>query len=128
MNMGMEYTKNRWAFGRQVASFQAIKHKFADMFVALELAKSNAYYGAWALSTDAPELALAAATARVSAIDAFYLISKENIQAHGGMGFTWEFDCHLYYRRAQLLASTIGTAPFWRELLVSELLLQEQTA
>lgn len=126
MNMGIEYTKNRYAFGRQVASFQAIKHKFADMFVALELAKSNAYYGAWALSSGAQELPLAAATARVSAIDAYYFISKENIQAHGGMGFTWEFDCHLYYRRAQLLSSVIGASPEWKEKLVNELMANEQ--
>lgn len=122
MDMGMAYTKERYAFGRPVASFQAIKHKFADMFVALELAKSNAYYGAWALSTAAPDLPLAAATARVSATDAYYQISKENIQAQGGMGFTWEFDCHLYYRRAQLLSSTIGTLPQWKESLVTHLL------
>ena len=122
MDMGMAYTKERYAFGRPVASFQAIKHKFSDMFVALELAKSNAYYGAWALSTHAPDLPLAAATARVSATDAYYLISKENIQAQGGMGFTWEFDCHLYYRRAQLLSSTIGALPQWKESLVTHLL------
>ncbi|MEZ5568129.1 MAG: acyl-CoA dehydrogenase family protein [Halioglobus sp.] len=122
MDSGIAYTKERYAFGRPVASFQAIKHKFADMFVALELARSNAYYGAWALSSDAPDLPLAAATARVSATDAYYLISKENIQAHGGMGFTWEFDCHLYYRRAQLLSSQIGAMPLWKERLVTHLL------
>jgi acyl-CoA dehydrogenase len=124
MQTGIAYTKNRYAFGRQVASFQAIKHIFADMFVALELAKSNAYYGAWALSSSAAELPLAAATARVSASEAFYSISKENIEVHGGMGFTWEFDCHLYYRRAQFLAATIGTMPQWQEKLVNALLLQ----
>lgn len=128
MNMGMEYTKQRYAFGRQVASFQVIKHKFADMYVSLELARSNAYYGAWALSTDAEELPLAAATARVSAIDAFYFISKENIQAHGGMGFTWEFDCHLYHRRAQILSTVIGASPHWREKMVTELLAKENIA
>lgn len=122
MDMGMAYTKERYAFGRPVASFQAIKHKFADMFVALELAKSNAYYGAWALSSNAPDLPLAAATARVSATDAYYLISKENIQAQGGMGFTWEFDCHLYYRRAQLLSSIIGAQPQWKEAVATRLL------
>lgn len=122
MQTGIEYTKNRYAFGRQVASFQAIKHKFADMFVALELAKSNAYYAAWALSTDADELELAAATARVSASDAFYDISKENIEVHGGMGFTWEFDCHLYYRRAQYLSAVIGTQPLWQDKLVNALI------
>lgn len=122
MEMGIAYTKERYAFGRAIASFQAIKHKFADMFVALELSRSNAYYGACALASDAPDLPLAAATARVSASDAFYLISKENIQAHGGMGFTWEFDCHLYYRRAQLLASVIGTQPQWKENVTRHLL------
>ena len=128
IDMGVEYTKNRFAFGRQVASFQAIKHKFADMFIALELARSNAYYAAWALSSNAPELPLAAATARVSAIDGFFEISKENIQAHGGMGFTWEFDCHLYYRRAQYLSLIIGSNREWREQLAHHLLQQDQIA
>jgi alkylation response protein AidB-like acyl-CoA dehydrogenase len=122
LDMGIAYTKERYAFGRPIASFQAIKHKFADMYVALELARANAYYGACALASDAPDLPLAAATARVSAIDAYYLISKENIQAHGGMGFTWEFDCHLYYRRAQLLSGLIGTLPTWKDKLTTRLL------
>jgi alkylation response protein AidB-like acyl-CoA dehydrogenase len=122
MQMGMTYTKQRFAFGRAVASFQAIKHIFADMYVAIELARSNAYYAAWALSADDDELALAAATARVSASDAYYFCSKENIEAHGGMGFTWEFDCHLYYKRAQLLSSVIGGSRWWREQLVNKLL------
>jgi alkylation response protein AidB-like acyl-CoA dehydrogenase len=122
LDMGMAYTRERYAFGRAIASFQAIKHKFADMFVALELARSNAYYGAWALSSDAPDLPLAAATARVSATDAYYQVSRENIQVHGGMGFTWEFDCHLYYRRAQLLSSIIGTLPGWKDALATRLL------
>jgi alkylation response protein AidB-like acyl-CoA dehydrogenase len=122
LEMGMAYTKERYAFGRAIASFQAIKHKFADMYVALELARSNAWYGAWALSCDAPDLPLAAATARVSATDAYYQVTKENIQAHGGMGFTWEFDCHLYYRRAQLLSGVIGTQPQWKEKVATHLL------
>ncbi len=122
LDMGIAYTKERYAFGRPIASFQAIKHKCADMYVALELARANAYYGACALASDAPDLPLAAATARVSAIDAYYLISKENIQAHGGMGFTWEFDCHLYYRRAQLLSGVIGTLPAWKDKLTARLL------
>jgi len=96
----------------------------ADIFVAIELARSNAYYGAWAISTDAAELPLAAATARISATDAYHLASKENIQTHGGMGCTWEFDCHLYYRRAKLLALTLGSAPYWRGQLLAELDMQ----
>ena len=128
IDMGVDYTKNRFAFGRQIASFQAIKHKFADMYIALELARSNAFYGAWALATNAPELPLAAATARVSASDSYFQISKENIQAHGGMGFTWEFDCHLYYRRAQYLSLIIGSNREWREKLADRLLTLENIA
>lgn len=122
MQMGMDYTKQRFAFGRAIASFQAIKHIFADMYVAIELARSNAYYAAWALSVNDAQLPLAAATARVSAIDAYYFCTKQNIEAHGGMGFTWEFDCHLYYKRAQLLSSAIGSGRWWREQLVDHLL------
>jgi acyl-CoA dehydrogenase len=121
LNMAKEYTMGRYAFGRPVASFQAIKHKLADMFVAIELARSNAYYGAWALSSDSEELPLAAATARVSATEAFWQVSKENIQAHGGMGFTWEFDCHLYYRRAQHLGLALGSLKTWKDQLVDRL-------
>ena len=80
MDMAKEYAMGRFAFGRSIASFQAIKHKLADMYIAVELARSNCYYGAWALSTDAPELATAAATSRVSASQAFNECSKENIQ------------------------------------------------
>lgn len=121
LDMAKAYAMDRYAFGRPIGSFQAIKHKLADIFVAIELARSNAYYGAWAISTDAAELPLAAATARISATDAYYVASKENIQTHGGMGCTWEFDCHLYYRRSKLLALAIGSAPYWREQLLGEL-------
>jgi acyl-CoA dehydrogenase len=121
LEMATAYAKERFAFGRPIGSFQAIKHKLADIYVAIELARSNAYYGAWALAADAAELPLAAATARVSATDAFDLAAKENIQTHGGIGFTWEADCHLYYRRARLLALTIGSARYWKDRVVAEL-------
>ena len=121
MDMAKEYAMGRFAFGRPIASFQAIKHKIADMYIAVELARSNCYFGAWALSTDAPELATAAATARVSASKAFHECSKENIQTHGGMGFTWEFDCHLYYRRCRQLAANIGSQAVWKNKLISSL-------
>ena len=91
------------------------------MYIAHTLARSNCYYGAWALSTDAPELNVAAATARVSATGAFHECSKENIQTHGGMGFTWEFDCHLYYRRSKLLSLNLGAVPRWKDRLVTQL-------
>ena len=121
LDMAREYAIGRFAFGRPIASFQAIKHKLADMYVAVELARSNAYYGAWALSTEAPELSVAAAAARVSATEAYFHAAKENIQTHGGMGFTWEFDCHLYYRRAKLLALMLGSARRWKDLLIARL-------
>ncbi|MDQ2801550.1 MAG: acyl-CoA dehydrogenase, partial [Pseudomonadota bacterium] len=115
------YAKERFAFGRPIGSFQAIKHNLADMYVALELARSNAYYGAWALGADAAELPLAAATARVSASKAFSFAAEENIQTHGGIGFTWDMDCHLFYRRAKLLALTIGSPRHWKHRVVSGL-------
>lgn len=121
LDMAVDYAKNRYAFSRQIASFQAIKHKLADMYVSLEVARSNAFYGAWALSTGASELPLAAAAARVAGIEAYHLCAKENIQTHGGMGFTWEVDCHLFYRRAKLLAVQAGALPVWKEKLVSRL-------
>ncbi len=121
LEMARDYAMGRYAFGRPIASFQAIKHKLADMYVAAELARSNSYYGAWALSTDAPELAVAAATARVSATEAYHETSKENIQVHGGMGFTWEFDCHLHYRRSKVLSLVLGSLPRWKDRLISRL-------
>ena len=121
LDMAREYALGRFAFGRQIASFQAIKHKLADMYVGIELARSNAYYGAWALSKDAPELGVAAAAARVAASEAYYQAAKENIQVHGGMGFTWEFDCHLHYRRSKLTGLMLGSARRWKDLLVTRL-------
>lgn len=121
MNMAREYALGRYAFGRPIAGFQAIKHKLARMYVAIQLARSNCYYGAWALSTDADELPVAAATARVSASRAYRECAEENIQIHGGMGFTWEFDCHLYYRRAKLLAVNLGGESSWKDHLISNI-------
>jgi len=121
LEMATDYAKSRYAFSRPIGSFQAIKHKLADMYVAIEVARSNAYYGAWALSTEAAELPFAAAAARAAASDAYYLCAKENIQTHGGMGFTWEVDCHLFYRRAKLLALQAGAPAVWKEKLVKRL-------
>ena len=116
-----KYSIERYAFGKPIGSFQALKHKMADMYVKNELAKSNAYYGAWALSTDSMELRVAAAGARVSATEAFHYASKENIQIHGGVGFTWEYDCHLFYRRSKLLSLNLGSIRKWKENLISNL-------
>ncbi len=121
LDMAVNYAKERYAFGRPIGSYQAIKHKLADMYIALTLAKSNCYYAAWALSTDSSDLPSAAATARVSATKAYQLCSKENIQTHGGNGFTWEYDCHMFYRRSKLLSLNIGSLSNWKEKLVTSL-------
>lgn len=112
------YAMERYAFGRVIGSYQAIKHKLADIYVKNELARSNAYYGAWALNTGASELPRAAAAARVAAIQAYDFAAKESLQTHGGMGFTWEVDCHLHLRRARQLGLALGGLPVWRERLV----------
>jgi alkylation response protein AidB-like acyl-CoA dehydrogenase len=119
--MAVDYAKGRYAFGRPIGSFQAVKHKLADMYIKNELARANCYYGAWALSTDAPQLPVAAAAARVAAIQAYHYAAKENIQTHGGIGFTWESDCHLYYRRSKLLALNLGSERVWKDKLVGAL-------
>ena len=121
LEMAKAYALERYAFGRPIGSYQAIKHKLADIYIKTELARSNAYYGAWALSAGPAELPVAAAAARVAATDAFWFAAKENLQTHGGMGFTWDVDCHLYYRRAQQLGLVAGGAKAWKERLVSQL-------
>ncbi len=121
LELATDYAKTRYAFGRPIGGNQAIKHKLADMYVKNEVARSNCFYGAWALSTDAAEMPEAAAAARVAASEAFWFASKENIQTHGGMGFTWEVDAHLFYRRAKLLAVQAGGPKVWKEKLVRAL-------
>ncbi len=121
LDMAVGYAQDRFAFGRSIGSFQAIKHKLADVYVATELARSNAYFGAWAIANDAADLPVAAATARIAATDAFSLAAQENIQTHGGMGFTWDSDCHLFYRRARELAVVAGSQRYWRRRLIDRL-------
>jgi alkylation response protein AidB-like acyl-CoA dehydrogenase len=121
LEMGRDYALDRIAFGRPIGSFQAIKHMLADMYVSATLARSNCYYGAWALSTNAGELPEAAAAARISATQAFQHCAKNNIQVHGGMGFTWEFDCHLYYRRANATALSLGSLSYWEDALIDRM-------
>ena len=116
-----DYAQERFAFGRPIGSLQAVKHLLADMYVSATLARSNAYYGAWALSTGSAELPEAAATARVSATQAYQHCARNNIQVHGGMGFTWEFDCHLHYRRSNLLALALGPLSEWEDRLIERL-------
>jgi alkylation response protein AidB-like acyl-CoA dehydrogenase len=121
LEMGRDYALDRIAFGRPIGSFQAVKHMLADMYVSATLARSNCYYGAWALSTNASELPEAAAAARISATQAFQHCSKNNIQVHGGMGFTWEFDCHMYYRRSNAMALALGSLSYWEDALIDRM-------
>lgn len=121
LEMARDYALERMAFGRPIGSFQAIKHMLADMYVSATLARSNAYYAAWALSTGSSELPEAAAAARVSAIKAYQHCAKNNTQVHGGMGFTWAFDCHLYYKRSNTLALELGSQSQWEDKLIDRL-------
>ncbi|MFT4572689.1 MAG: acyl-CoA dehydrogenase [Hyphomicrobiaceae bacterium] len=120
------YTMERYAFGRPIASFQSLKHRMADRYCDIEIARSNAYYGAWALENESPELGVAACLARVGACQAFEQTTIDMIQLHGGVGFTWEFDCHLFYRRARLLSAMLGTAPVWKHRLIDRVAADEK--
>lgn len=121
MWMARDYALQRQAFGRAIGSYQAIKHKLADCYVKLELARSNAYYGAMMLTDGGADLPLAAAAARIAATDAYDFASKENIQTHGGIGFTWEADTQFHYRRARVLALALGGPIAWKDKLVTRL-------
>lgn len=121
MEMAIAYAKERVAFGRRIAGYQAVKHRLAEMYIKNQLARSHAYYGAWALSTGSSELAQAAAGARVAALDAYQFAAEENVQLHGGIGFTWESDCQFHYRRARLLSGMLGSKAHWEERLVRAL-------
>ncbi len=119
--LSVDYARIRHAFGRAIGSFQGIKHKLADMYTRNQLARANACCGAWALTADADELPLAAASARVAACEAGEFAAKETIQTHGGIGATWEADPHLFYRRARVLQGLLGGPAVWREQLVEAL-------
>ncbi len=113
----VEYTKVREQFGRPIGSFQAVQHKCANMMVDVEGAKSAVYYAAWAVSNDAPDARTAAAVAKAAAADAFRRTAADGIQVHGGIGFTWEHDMHLYFKRAKSSEFTFGDANFNREIV-----------
>lgn len=121
LEMAVAFAKERIAFGRPIGGFQAIRHKLADLYIHNQIARSHAYHAAWALANEAPELKAAAAAARLAATHAYWEATKENIHVHGGMGFTWEADCHLYYRRAEHLALVLGPRRMWRDRLMGEL-------
>lgn len=121
LEMARDYALERYAFGRPIGSYQAIKHKLADVFVKNSVARANAYYGAWALSSGSAELPVASAAAHIAGTSAYWLASKENIQTHGGIGVTWEADCQLFYRRARHLALILGSPRAWKRRLIDRL-------
>lgn len=122
LEMAKSYALQRVAFGRLIGSFQAIKHKLVDVYTLNELARSNAYYGAWALQNNVTnELPIAACIARIASGEAAWLAAKENIQVHGGIGYTWESHCHIIFRRSSFLMLSLGGTHEWKSRLLTEL-------
>jgi alkylation response protein AidB-like acyl-CoA dehydrogenase len=117
----VQYAKDRVQFGRPIGSFQAIKHKCADMLLEVESAKSAAYYSAWAAAEDNDELPVVASLAKAYCSDAYFHSAAENIQIHGGIGFTWEHNAHLYFKRAKSSEILLGDATYHRELLAQRI-------
>jgi alkylation response protein AidB-like acyl-CoA dehydrogenase len=117
LDITVEYAKTRKQFGKPIGGFQAVQHMCADMYLETESARSAAYYAAWALQEQAPDAASAVSIAKLYASDAARAVGNRGIQVHGGMGFTWESDLHLYYRRAKASETTLGDATFHRERL-----------
>jgi alkylation response protein AidB-like acyl-CoA dehydrogenase len=115
LDMTVEYAKIRQAFGRPIGSYQGVKHRAADMLVDVENAKSITYYAAWALDEGAAEAPLAVSMAKAYVSDAFRRVAAAGIQLHGGIGFTWEHDLHLYFKRAKGSEFTFGDATHHRE-------------
>jgi alkylation response protein AidB-like acyl-CoA dehydrogenase len=115
LDMTTEYAKIRIAFGKPIGAYQGVKHKAADMLVDLENARSLTYYAAWAVDEGVPEAALAASMAKAYVSDAYRKIAGAGIQLHGGIGFTWEHDLHLYFKRAKSSEFTFGDATYHRE-------------
>ena len=125
LEMSVDYAKLRVQFGRPIGSFQAIKHKCADMLLEVESARSAAYYAAWALADGSDELPTVTALAKAYCSEAFANAAAENIQIHGGIGFTWEHDAHLYYRRAKSTEQFLGSPAEHRDELAKLLLAAE---
>ncbi|MCP3982846.1 MAG: acyl-CoA/acyl-ACP dehydrogenase [bacterium] len=121
LEMAVEYAKERVQYGRPIGSFQAIKHKCADMMVKIESARSVVYFAACVAAEQGDELALAASMAKAAASEAYSFCAGTALQIFGGVGFTWEYDIHLYFKRARSSASLLGDAPYHRELVAREI-------
>jgi alkylation response protein AidB-like acyl-CoA dehydrogenase len=120
----VDYARTREQFGRAIGSFQAVKHKCADLWIALEAAREAADHASQVAARRDADLELlrrAASLAKAWCSEACFAACAENIQIHGGVGFTWEYDCHLFYRRAKALGVALGSADEWREKLIRRL-------
>jgi alkylation response protein AidB-like acyl-CoA dehydrogenase len=120
LDMSVEYAKVREQFGQPIGSFQAIRHRCAEMLLEVENAHAATYYAAWAQDAAAEDAALAASVAKAYVSEAARRVCGEAIQVHGGIGFTWEYDLHLYFKRAKALEATWGDADYHRELIVRQ--------
>jgi alkylation response protein AidB-like acyl-CoA dehydrogenase len=121
LEMAVEYAKVREQFGRPIGSYQAIKHKCADMLLEVESATSAAYAAGWAIDGQTSEVGVLASLAKAYCSEAYYHCAAENIQIHGGIGFTWEYPAHLYFKRARSTEALLGSPRFHRELLAARL-------
>ena len=121
LDMSVDYAKSRHQFGRPIGSFQAIKHRCADMLLRVESARAAASYAAWAAAEDAEELPAVASLARAYCSEAYSWVAGETIQVHGGIGFTWEHDAHLYFKRAKASELLLGDPAHHRELLLQRI-------
>ena len=117
--MARDYALERQIFGRPLAGYQAVKHKLADLAVLDEMARSNALYAGWAAGHASAELPAAAAAARLTGIAAFETGARENLQVHGGIGYTAEANCHFYYRRERVHAVVLGNRDYWAARLIA---------
>ena len=121
LEMSVEYAKMRVQFGQAIGSFQAIKHKCADMFLEVEVAKSAAYSAAWAAAENRDDLPVAAALAKSYCSEVYFHAAADNIQIHGGIGFTWDHPAHLYFRRAKSSELLFGDPSYHREVLAQRI-------
>src|SRR5215467_7128298 len=121
LDTSVEYAKTRQQFGKPIGIYQAVSHKLADMLLETESARSATYYAAWAVDADAPDRTLAASMAKAYTSDAYRRAAGNGIQVHGGIGFTWEHDMHLYFKRAKAFEVTLGDARYHRELVAQAL-------
>jgi alkylation response protein AidB-like acyl-CoA dehydrogenase len=122
LDMSVAYAKERTQFGRPIGSFQAIKHKCADMLLEVESARSASYYAGWAASVDHSDVPVLASLAKAYCSDAYFHCAAESVQIHGGVGFTWEYDVHLYFKRAKSSEVFLGSPSYHRELVMRHIL------